>query len=328
MKFTTSDIGALSKVLRDLKTVITRAVFWKIPHKSGKKDVRLKIGRYQKSKEWASPEVVESISPKSELTLDVEELQNLINFLQEHYEPFKKGAKAYIPLDDPFAQDNAEQLKALFKVPDKQALLNFIIENDIIPKDLIHSLEFQKRAQAVQEFGIMLNDDQVEHKWQKWFQANDWVLGSEFVRLLDEREIDTGNIADFLMEAYDGFLDVIEIKRPEGQLKFWSDNLDRENYIPSNDLIKAIWQASTYIYEVEREANSIKFLNRVGQVKTIKPRCILIFGRSNGWNQHQKEAYRILNTSYHNLTILTYDHVLDRAKRIIGIEGKRRNISK
>lgn len=32
----------------------------------------------------------------------------------------------------------------------------------------------------------------------------------------------------------------------------------------------------------------------------------------------QKEAYRILNTAYHNLTILTYDHVLDRAKRILG----------
>lgn len=28
---------------------------------------------------------------------------------------------------------------------------------------------------------------------------------------------------------------------------------------------------------------------------------------------------RILNSSYHNLTIMTYDHVLDRAKRILGV---------
>jgi hypothetical protein len=27
-------------------------------------------------------------------------------------------------------------------------------------------------------------------------------------------------------------------------------------------------------------------------------------------------AYRILNASFHNLTVLTYDHVLDRARRI------------
>ena len=64
----------------------------------------------------------------------------------------------------------------------------------------------------------------------------------------------------------------------------------------------------------------IKFLEKVGNVKTIKPRCVLIFGRSSDWNNDQREAYRILNSSYHNLTIMTYDHVLSRAKRILGIE--------
>ena len=73
------------------------------------------------------------------------------------------------------------------------------------------------------------------------------------------------------------------------------------------------------IYEVEREANSIKFLERVGYVKTIKPRCILIFGSSDKWNDEQKEAYRILNSSYHNLSIMTYDHVLNRAKKMVGL---------
>jgi hypothetical protein len=107
------------------------------------------------------------------------------------------------------------------------------------------------------------------------------VLGSEFVKILDEREIDTKNITDYLMEAYDGFLDIIEIKRPEGSLKFWADTQDHGNYIPSSDLIKAITQATKYIYEVEREANDVKFFERVNNIKTIKPRCVLIFGRSN-----------------------------------------------
>ena len=47
---------------------------------------------------------------------------------------------------------------------------------------------------------------------------------------------------------------------------------------------------------------------------------ILIFCRSNDWNNEQREAFRILNSSYHNLTIMTYDHVLNRAKRILGID--------
>ena len=316
-------VGALPKVLRDLQTVVTRAIFWRIPHTSGKEDVCLKVGRYKKPQDLYDPEVLETIDPKSELTLDDEELRNLISFLQEHYEPFRKGTKAYIPLDNPFAQENADQLRALFKLPEKQALLDFVIKNKIIPDDLIHSLEYKQRTRAVRAFHTMISDDLVEHDWQRWFQENSWVLGSEFVRVLDETKIDTANIADFLMEAYDGFLDVIEIKRPEGGLKFWSDKLDHGNYIPSNDLIKAVVQASIYIHEVEREADSVKFLERVGYVKAIKPRCILIFGRSQEWNQSQKEAYRILNASYHNLTILTYDHVLDRAKRIIGLEQER-----
>ena len=59
-----------------------------------------------------------------------------------------------------------------------------------------------------------MKHDHVEDVWQKWFNNNPWVLGSEFVKVLGERDIDTDNISDYLMEAYDGFLDIIEIKRP------------------------------------------------------------------------------------------------------------------
>ena len=103
-------------------------------------------------------------------------------------------------------------------------------------------------------------------------------------------------------------------------MRFWANGQDHGNYVPSSDLVKAVTQATKYIYEVEREANSVKFLERVDNVKTIQPRCILIFGRSDDWNEDQKEAYRILNSSYHNLTIMTYDHVLGRTKRILGID--------
>ena len=133
--------------------------------------------------------------------------------------------------------------------------------------------------------------------------------------------IDTQHISDFLMQAYDGFLDIVEIKRPEGEINFWSQSLDHDNYVPSHHLTKAITQASRYIYEIEREANSIKFLERVDGVKTVKPRCVLVFGRSHNWNSKQVEAYRILNCGYHNITILTYDHVLQRARKISGIDA-------
>jgi len=309
-----NQIGRLAQILRTKPRVITKAVFWSIPHNSGKEDIRLKLGRYKKTDE------LEIDNPKSELTLDNEEFQALIHFLQIHYEPFRTGTKAFIPLDKPFVRENAEQIKALFDLPEKKELLEFIVKNKIIPTDLVVGLQTVERHRAIKNFERMLQSDLKEHNWQKWFEENDWVLGSEFVRVLDERQIDTRNISDFLMEAYDGFLDIIEIKRPEGELQFWASKTDHGNYIPSNDLIKAITQASKYIYEVEREANSVKFLEKVDNVKTIKPRCSLIFGRSFDWNTDQKEAYRIINSSFHNINILTYDHVLARAKRIVGLK--------
>lgn len=320
IKKTENGIEYLMGVLKEKPKIVTRVAFWKIPHHSGQEDIRLKIGRYNKNS--FSPEPLECNDPKSELTLDDDEFRELLVFITENYEPLKKGVKRYIPIDEKFDQESISHLKGIFDNPDKQRVLDFIEKNNILPEDLIAGLQTQARINAIREFEDMIGKNLLEQEWQEWFTNNEWVLGSEFVRILDEREIDTANISDYLMQAYDGFLDIIEVKRPEGSLRFWADAKDHGNYVPSADLTKAITQATKYIYEVEREANSIKFLKRVRNVKTIKPRCILIFGRSNNWNNEQREAYRILNSSYHNLTIMTYDHVLSRAKRISGIDMK------
>ena len=50
---------------------------------------------------------------------------------------------------------------------------------------------------------------------------------------------------------------------------------------------------------------------------TVKPRCVLIFGRSQDWNSEQMEAYRIFNASFHTLVTMTYDHVLECDKRML-----------
>ena len=318
IKKTEGGIEYLFGLLKEKAKTVTRVAFWKIPHKTDQGDICLKIGRYNRND--FTPDTVENQSPKSELTLDNEEFQRLLEFLSENYEPFKRGVKKYIPIDEKFDQKSIEHIKGIFNNPDKSKILKFIEENKILSDDLIIGLQQHPRINAVREFGRMLKEDFVEEKWQRWFKQNDWVLGSEFVRILDEREIDTANITDYLIQAYDGFLDIIEIKRPQGSLRFWAEGQDHGNYVPSSDLTRAITQATKYIYEVEREANSVKFLERVGNVRTIKPRCILIFGRSNDWDSDQKEAFRILNSSYHNLTIMTYDHVLSRAKRMLGIE--------
>ena len=74
-----------------------------------------------------------------------------------------------------------------------------------------------------------------------------------------------------------------------------------------------------YIHAIEQEANSVKFIERT-KSKVIKPRCILVYGRSDNWNDEQREAYRILNAACNQVSILTYDHLLIRAKNVLGID--------
>jgi len=314
-----SGIDYLTEVLKEKSRVISRAVLWKIPHDSDVEDICLKIGRYKKGI-WDS-ETVEVGDPKSELTLDNEEFLALLVFLQANYEPFREGVREYVALDGNTNAEDVVKMQELFGNPDRRELLGIVSEHELIPEDLLLGLQHIRRLRAVQEFETALSEDLVEHDWQTWFTENSWVLGSEFVRVLDERAIDIKNIADYLMEAYDGFLDIVEIKRPGTGAQFWAASKDHDNYVPHSDLTKAITQASNYLYEVEREANSAKFIERMKGVIAVKPRCVLVFGRSDDWDNEQHRARRILNAGYHNLTLLTYDHVLTRARRMLAPTG-------
>lgn len=302
------------KRLKTKKTVYSEAAFWKIPHNSDDKaDICLKIGRYKNNR---SPE---TDTPKSELTLDNEEFLNLVTFIQAYYKPLELGVNSFIPLDN----SNSMQLLKRFKkiVGSDEETAKQLLESGLLSDNIALAIDLIKKKTGIDEFSSSINKNLPESHWQTWFENNKWILGSEYLHILDERSIDTQNIADYLVKAFDGFVDIVEIKKPNG-LKFWMDAKDHDNYVPSSDLIKAITQCQNYIFEIEQEANSAKFIRRTNGTRVIKPRCLLIYGRSNNWNEEQQEAYRILNASYNQITILTYDHLLLRAKNVLGINAQ------
>jgi len=172
-----------------------------------------------------------------------------------------------------------------------------------------------RRRLAVEEFQCLLGTNANEHEFQPWFKANAWVLGSDCVRILDDRRIDVRNIADFVVEGYDGRADVVELKRPG--LGFWEADKDHDNYIPHPHLVAAIIQAQNYQFELEGEISNLKTLERFG-IAIAKPSALLIHGRSYDWIDKQFEAQRLLNAGFTNLNVITYDQVLRRAEIMIG----------
>lgn len=303
---------AEARILRTTQRTSTEALIYRVPHDDDAVvDLALRIGRFRRY--TSTPE---SGTPKSSLTLDNTELEALIDYLTDCYGPLRDRASRYIPLGQDLTDDEIRDLRRLFSESDPDVIADLVARQDLIPAGVLDILEMCNRRDAVDQFEAMLDQDLPESHWQEWFSVNSWVLGTEFVEVLDERAVDVENITDYLMRAHDGFVDVVEIKRPDGGLKFWATRRDHENLYPHSDLVKAITQALNYLAQLELEANSQKFIDRVG-ARVLKPRATVVFGRSTGWGDEEQWARRVLNSAYHNMTILTYDDVLERAKRML-----------
>src|SRR4030042_6116565 len=150
VKTTEKGIDHLHSVLQQKPRTVTKVSFWRIPHRTQKEDIGLKLARYKIDD--FSLETLECKNPKSELTLDNVEFENLLTFLSENYEPFKQGIKKYIPIDDRFDPESIEHLRAIFDNEDKEELLKFVVQHNILPEELISGLRPHSQEQVTIKF--------------------------------------------------------------------------------------------------------------------------------------------------------------------------------
>lgn len=285
-----------------------RAIFFRNTHtNTGEKIVSLKIARYSKNNGQYKEKDGKGI------TLSSNELDQLINYIQEYYIPLNIGLTEFIAADEDAA-------KLFSKVRDlgisDDEVVTKLSEAGILTDNLVVAITAAKRNDAIKEFESSIGQELAESFWQEWFNKNKWVLGSEYLNILPERDIDVNDIADYLVRSIDGFLDVVEIKKPD--LNFWTKPDTHGNICPTATLTAAITQCLNYLYKIELQSNSVEFLERVEGTKTVKPQCMLVYGRSNNWGEKEFKALRILNAAYNQLHIITYDQLLIRAKQLIG----------
>ena len=192
--------------LKTKSRVYSQAMLMSIPHKHSEKiDVSLKIGRYT-----LPFRNVETQKPKSELTLDSEELNALISYISENYVPVNLGSGKYISVSD----DDEELINKIKELVENNSdTAELLIEKGILSDNVFVAATSIKKKDALIDFERNLGETLPESFWQNWFSENKWVLGSDFAQIIDERNIDTENIADYIMRAFDGFVDLVEIKK-------------------------------------------------------------------------------------------------------------------
>lgn len=309
----TSDSGQEYVEARELSSgprSSCRAIFFRNTHKTtGEKIVSLKIARLN-----TKGGTLQAKSDKT-ITLTSSELDRLIAYIQEYYTPLNIGMTEFIAADEDAAKLFAKVRE--LGISDDE-VVDKLHESGILTENLSVAITAASRNYAIQDFEDAIDQHYAESYWQNWFEGNKWILGSEFLNILPERDIDVDDIADYLMRSIDGFLDVVEIKKPD--VPFWTRPDSHGNLCPSAQLTAAIIQCLNYLYRIEMQSNSVEFLERVNGTKTVKPQCLLVYGRSNDWGEDELKSLRILNASCHQLHIITYDQLLIRAKQLLGIE--------
>lgn len=166
---------------------------------------------------------------------------------------------------------------------------------------------------ARQELASLVAASPPESKFQRWFEDNDWVFGSEYVGRLDKsRHIAPDSIIDLVFLAVDDFADIFELKRPSADV--FVQPPGRKFFIPSGDLNAAFGQAVHYL----AEADGMSFFNQVSrELPVYRPRVRLVIGRSNDWTDAQYRAYRDTSVAWNRVELLTYDMVLRRIDLLI-----------
>lgn len=153
---------------------------------------------------------------------------------------------------------------------------------------------------------------QSEKIFQNWIENNIWTLGIDYIKKHSARQIGIKSESDLIMETTDGFIDLIELKRPKFEL-FKFDN-SHKCYYPSNELSKVIGQCMEYLKILD---NYKLILEKQYKFKLLRPRIKIIVGRTVSFNDEMYEALRMLNSNLNHMEIISYDYLCLCGENII-----------
>ena len=114
------------------------------------------------------------------------------------------------------------------------------------------------------------------------------------------------------MESVDGYLDLIELKRPKHELFRFDDS--HKCFYPHTSLSQVIGQSLFYLQKLQDYKLNIE---KEYEVKVIMPRVKIIIGRNSNFKDEEKDSLRMLNSNLNSIQIITYDDLFQFGKLIL-----------
>jgi len=170
-----------------------------------------------------------------------------------------------------------------------------------------------------------------KNSWQSWIYSNSWIFGVNYLKPIEKKKVGFNQIPDYLFPTVDGFLDILEIKTPhESKSKNNGDIIIEDknhpgSYYWTQRVSEAVGQVTNYLHELEKHqleiAQKIKREYKI-EVSTVKPRAIILIGRTKDWEEKKLEALRKLNFTLHGIEVISYDQLIKRAESLVEMFDK------
>ena len=222
-------------------------------------------------------------------------------------------------------KNKADVLRQLSSLLTDEDINKWLTKNiQALSTDLALARLYHDKKAQLEEFKQALGRNEDEHFWQKFLKGNSWMFGTTCIEILSERRIDIHHETDFPIKVQGGFMDIVEIKKPGSP--FWTLTRNGEQYkyrgkylTPNPELQGAIAQTTKYILQAEKKVNDKEYIHDHDGVVPLKPRGIIVHGRSNKWKEDEWEAFRLLNDELHTVQAITFDHLFAQAECMLAV---------
>jgi len=191
--------------------------------------------------------------------------------------------------------------------------------------NLRHLLELEETTTITESIRLHENltdyvAGQSEKIFQNWIERNIWTLGIDYIKKHPARQIGINSESDLLMETTDGFIDLIELKRPKFEL--FDYDTSHKSYYPSKELSKVIGQCMQYLKVLD---DYKLVLEKQHKFKLLRPRIKIIVGRTDKFLDEQYDALRMLNSTLNHIQVISYDYLCLCGENIISYYSRAQN---
>ena len=189
-----------------------------------------------------------------------------------------------------------------------------------------YKIAISDHKRTLAEFKKMIDANVTEQMIHPFLRENYWIFGTFYIGKTNEPKIGFKNKGDFMLLKENGYVDLIELKRP-------GDAVFTKRGRPSSETNDAISQMITYLHKCDVFYHQ-HFMEL--EINALKPQGFIIIGRRDNPSPDDgatiqagphrsmtEENLQIHNAYLSNITLMTFDQLYENARQTIHrFEGK------